>query len=146
MFKFGSNSIKNRGGIDPKLIEIDDLAITLTLVDYGHPADAGLRLAERQYQLFLDEKSECDGYDNISNHQPAIDGYGKALDFYAFVGGKASWEQAHLAMVACAYFQAASILGYEIEWGGLWKSKSTKLVNGISYGWDMPHINLIERV
>lgn len=144
MFQLSSKSKERREGIDPKLIEIDDLAITLTLVDFGHPADAGLRLDERQLELFLDDKSKCDGINNRSNHQAADDGYGKALDFYAFVNGKASWQQEHLAMIACAYFQAASILGYRIKWGGLWKSKNPKLINGIPYGWDCPHIELIE--
>ena len=86
----------------------------------------------------------CDGYDKLSNHQPAEDGYGKALDFYAFVNGKASWQLDHLTMVACAYFQAAAILGYRIKWGGLWKSSKPKFKNGIPYGWDCPHIELIE--
>ena len=139
MFKLSSTSKQRREGIDQRLIEIDDLAITLTLVDFGHPADAGLRSADRQFKLFVDGKSQCDGTNKISRHQ-----LGKALDFYAFVNGKASWKEEHLAMVACAYFQAASILGYKIKWGGLWKSSKPKLRNGIPYGWDCPHIELIE--
>lgn len=138
MFKLSSTSKNRREGVDPRLIEIDNLAITLTLVDYGHPADAGLRSADRQFELFVDGKSQCDGTNKISRHQS-----GKALDFYAFVNGKASWKEEHLAMVACAYFQAASILGYKIKWGGLWKSSNPKLRNGIPYGWDCPHIELI---
>lgn len=143
MFQLSSKSKQRREGVDPKLIEIDDLAITLTLVDFGHPADAGLRSSDRQFELFVGGKSQCDGTNKISNHQK-----GKALDFYAFVSGKASWQEEHLAMVACAYFQAASILGYRIKWGGLWKSSKPKpkpkLRNGIPYGWDCPHIELIE--
>ena len=138
MYKLSSKSKQRREGIDPRLIEIDDLAIQLTLVDFGHPADAGLRSAESQYELFTSNKSKCDGHSNISNHQK-----GKALDFYAFVNGRASWELDHLTMVACAYFQAASILGYRIKWGGMWKSSKPKTKNGIPYGWDCPHIELI---
>jgi len=139
MYKLSKRSKQRREGIDPRLIEIDDLAITLTLVDYGHPADAGKRTADRQHELYLDGVSECDGYSTISNHQS-----GKALDFYAYVDGCASWERDHLAMVACAYFQAAAILGYRIKWGGLWKSSKPKFKNGIPYGWDCPHIELID--
>lgn len=129
MFKLSNKSKQRRQGIDPRLIEIDDLAIILTVIDYGHPADAGLRLAERQHQLFLDKKSKCDGYIKISNHQ-----LGKALDFYAYVDGRASWEPEHLAQVACAYFRAASILGYKLKWGGLFAPN----------GWDKPHVELVE--
>ena len=143
-FKLSESSKQRREGVDPRLIEIDDLAITITLIDYGHPADAGVRTAGRQFELFQKKLSKCDGYEKLSNHQPAKDGYGKALDFYAFVFGRASWELEHLTIVACAYFQAASILGYRIKWGGLWKSKSPKVLSGIPYGWDAPHIELIE--
>ena len=139
MFKLSANSLRNREGIDPRLIEIDDLAITLTLVDYGHGKHAGLRTAEEQHQLYLAGKSHCDGQRLKSKHQT-----GRALDFYAFVNGRASWKHEHLAMVAAAYFQAASILGYRIKWGGLWKSRKPIIKNGVEYGWDMPHIELNE--
>lgn len=129
MFQLSNSSKRRRQGIDPRLIEIDDLAITLTIIDYGHPADSGLRSAKRQHELFLSGKSKCDGYSKLSNHQS-----GKALDFYAYVDGRASWKHKHLAQVACAYYQAASILGYKIRWGGLFKPN----------GWDMPHIELVE--
>ena len=138
-FKLSENSKKNREGVDPRLIEIDDLAITLTLIDYGHGKHSGLRDAEEQYGLYKDEKSNADGYVEISDHQ-----LGRALDFYAYVDGKASWDHAHLAIVALAQFQAAMILGYKIGWGGLWKRKKPKFTNGIPYGWDMPHIKIID--
>lgn len=144
MFKLSGRSKKRREGIDPRLIEIDDLAITLTLIDYGHPEYAGLRTAEEQYQLYLAGKSKCDGKVRKSNHQPAEDSYGKALDFYAYVDSIPSWNEAHLAIVACAYFQAAAILGYSIKWGGMWKRRTPRYINGIPYGWDMCHIELID--
>lgn len=139
MFRLSEKSKKNREGIDPRLIEIDDLAITLTLVDYGHGPDSGLRTTARQHELHVNGASLADGVNKRSKHQD-----GKALDFYAFVGGKASWKHQHLAMVACAYLQAASILGHKIEWGGLWKSRNPTIIDGIPYGWDCPHISLID--
>lgn len=144
-FSLSEKSKNRREGVDPRLIEISDLAIQITLVDFGHPQDGGVRTAERQNQLCKNGKSKCDGYEKLSNHQVAPgDTYGKALDVYAFVGGKASWEYEHLAMVACAFFQAACELGYRIKWGGLWKSKNPKISNGIPYGWDCPHIELLD--
>jgi len=139
MFRLSSTSKKRREGIDPRLIEIDDLAIQITLVDYGHPEYAGTRTGVDQLHLFTIGQSYADGIDTISDHQ-----LGKALDFYAYVDGKASWEPDHLAMVACAYFQAAAKLGYRIEWGGLWKTADPIIKNGISYGWDMPHIKILD--
>jgi peptidoglycan L-alanyl-D-glutamate endopeptidase CwlK len=133
-FALSSSSKKNRAGVDERLIRISDRAIEITLIDFGHGRDAGKRLASRQNELFRDERSERDGYIKKSYHQT-----GRALDFYAFIDGKASWEREHLAMVACAFLQAASELGIKITWGGLWRSKSHQF-----YGWDMPHIQLDE--
>jgi peptidoglycan LD-endopeptidase CwlK len=128
MFQLSSKSKQRREGVDSRLIEISDLAIQISAVDFGHPADSGKRTAERQNELFVAGKSKCDGYNNLSNHQS-----GKALDFYAFVDGKPSWDTEHLAMVAAAFLQAASILGYKLNWGGLWKSFK-----------DYPHVELVD--
>ncbi|MCK4822901.1 hypothetical protein KA005_44475 [bacterium] len=136
-FQLSKRSKKNREGIDSRLIEISDLAIQLTVIDFGHGNHAGLRIAKEQHQLFLDGLSKADGYDDIGEHQS-----GNALDFYAYVDGKASWQHHHLAMVAAAHLQAASILGYKIQWGGFWQRKNPKFKNGIPYGWDCAHIEL----
>ncbi len=138
MFELSKSSKNRRKNIDPRLIAISDLAIKITLVDFGHPQYAGFRTGEEQMKLFTDGKSMADGINTLSDHQ-----LGKALDFYAYVDGKASWEPAHLAMVACAFYQSASNLGFKIEWGGLWTYKKPMFVNGIPYGWDMPHVKLV---
>lgn len=133
-FQFSHSSLKNRHGVDPRLIAISDLALEISLIDFGHGPDSGLRSAERQEELFLEGKSLANGHSTKSKHQ-----LGRALDFYAYVDGKASWEPLHLSIVAAAFMQAAIILGYKIRWGGLWRKK-----NGGIYGWDMPHIELID--
>lgn len=136
-FSLSKNSKNNRKGINSKLIKISDLAIQITVIDFGHGPHSGLRVADEQNQLFLDGSSKADGYENLSEHQS-----GDALDFYAYVDGKASWESHHLAMVAAAHLQAASMLGISINWGGFWQRKIPKYKNGIPYGWDMAHIEL----
>jgi len=137
MYKLSQNSKQNREGVDSRLIEISDLAIQITRVDFGHGRYAGNRSAELQNELYQEGKSDLDGYNRKSYHQT-----GKALDFYAYVDGQASWHEPHLAMVACAFLQAASQLGYRISWGGLWSNRNGKKVEGIEYGWDCPHIQL----
>jgi len=128
VFRLSNRSKRRRSGVDPRLIEISDLAIQITVVDFGHPADGGLRSAERQNDMFHLGLSKCDGYKRLSKHQT-----GKALDVYAYVDGKASWDTEHLAMVAAAFLQAASMLGHKLEWGGLWTSFQ-----------DYPHFQLLD--
>lgn len=126
MFKLSENSKKNRAGVDSQLIEISDLAIQITVVDFGIPSLGGIRTSKQQQRLFHDGASKADGIHNKSNHQS-----GNALDFYAYVDGRASWNKYDLAMVACAHLQAASMLGYKLNWGGLWSNFK-----------DYPHIEL----
>ena len=113
-------------GVNKCLIKIADLAIMITAVDFGIPATGGLRTQDMQRVLFEDGLSRCDGYNKRSKHQT-----GNALDFFAYVDGKASWEKEHLAQVAAAFLQAACMLGIKIEWGGLWSGFQ-----------DMPHIQM----
>ena len=116
-FKLGTNSIKNLTGVDGRLIDIADLAIKLSNIDFGIPSSGGLRSTSDQAKLFEDGVSKADGVNNLSYHQS-----GKAVDVYAYVDGKASWEKEHLAIIAAAMLQASGQLGYELKWGGLWKS------------------------
>lgn len=115
MFELSNRSKKRMEGVDHRLIEIADLAITLTTIDFGIPGDGGIRTAVRQRELFDKNRSMCDGVENKSYHQS-----GMALDYFAYVDGKASWDVKHLAFVAAAFLQAASILGHKLEWSGLW--------------------------
>ena len=136
-FKLSVTSRTRMQGVNPDLIAITNLAIKITVIDFGIPFDGGIRTAQRQKALFDKGVSKADGYDHLSNHQS-----GNALDFYAYVDGEASWQSHHLAMVAAAHLQAASMLGIKINWGGFWERKIPKYKNGIPYGWDMAHIEL----
>ena len=125
-FELGKNSINNMTGIDDRLIDIAELAITLSPIDFGIPSSGGLRSTEDQAALYTSGKSKCDGRTNKSYHQT-----GKAIDVYGYVDGKASWDILHLTTIATAMLQASAQLGYELKWGGLWKSWQ-----------DMPHFEL----
>lgn len=114
-------------GIDRRLIDIMELAITKTKVDFGIPMQGGLRSAEEQNLLFKEGASKADGYLKLSKHQ-----LGRAVDVFAYVDGGASWKKEHLAMIACAVLQSASELGHKLKWGGLWKWE------------DMPHFELVD--
>ena len=137
MFRFSKTSNLRRLGVDCRLIQISDRALEISVIDFGIPKYGGIRTAEEQYELFLDGKSRADGTNDLSYHQS-----GKALDFFAFVDGNASWHPGHLAMVAAAFLQASAELGYRLTWGGLWLP--VKTTNGVPHGWDAGHVQLEE--
>lgn len=139
MFYLSAASLRNSEGIEEGMIEVRNVALKISLVDFGHAPHSGLRTVETQHEMYLDGKSKADGINHRSKHQD-----GKALDFFAFVNGKPSWHHPHLAMVAAALLQAGNIVGYPVTWGGLWLPKKPTIIDGIPYGWDCGHIEAIE--
>lgn len=125
-FRFSRTSEAYLSTVDERLQAIARRAIQISKVDFGIPEFGGLRTAEEQNVMYSNGSSELDGYDKKSYHQT-----GKALDIFAYVDGRGSWEREHLSMVACAMLQAANELGYKLKWGGLWVSFV-----------DMPHFQL----
>lgn len=126
MFQFSKTSKERMAGVDARLIQVMEEAIKLSPIDFGIPEHGGLRTAEEQHSLYLNKASEKDGYVKKSYHQS-----GKALDVFAYVNGKNSWDEGHLTTIATAVLQAANSLGYKVEWGGLWKDFV-----------DMPHFQI----
>lgn len=127
-WKLSKSSRKNRSGVDARLILISDRALEISPIDFGIPEYGGVRSASTQNKLYIEGLSECDGYIKISDHQLR-----KALDFFAYKHGSASWDEDVLAIVAAAHLQAANELGIKLGWGGLWKGYK-----------DMPHLYLMD--
>ena len=125
-YKLGKRSLRILTTVHSDLEKIAHRAIQLTPIDFGIPSTGGYRSPEEQHELFLDGASKCDGYTRLSNHQS-----GNALDFYAYIDGRANWDRENLALIACAFLQAANQLGIKLQWGGLWENFV-----------DMPHIEL----
>lgn len=71
--------------------------------------------------------TNCDGHLVKSPHQSGL-----ALDFYAYIDGKANYEPANMALIATCWFEQASNMGIDIDWGGSFRSMS-----------DAPHVEII---
>ena len=123
-------------GVNVELTTVFNEAIKNSPIDFGVPGLGGLRTADQQSKLFKAGKSKCDGVEKRSYHQS-----GNALDFYAYVDGKASWKIHHLSMVASVIMTTAKRLKKEgkisidLYWGGQFGSSDFN-------GWDMPHIEI----
>lgn len=111
---FSEASMTRLRTVDIRLQMIFREALRSSPIDFGIPEYGGKREAEEQHQLFLDGKSQLDGYEKESYHQS-----GKAVDIYAYVG-KASWDEKHLRLLAGHILGTAKRLGFELFWGGDW--------------------------
>lgn len=130
MYQLSKKSKKVLDTVDSRLIEIIEEAINLTPIDFGIPPTGGKRTAEEQHVLFEKGWSKCDGYKKKSYHQS-----GKAVDVYAYVNGKASWEVHHLNLIAGVILTVAKQKGVNLRWGGTFGSKDFN-------GWDKPHFEI----
>lgn len=136
-FNFSKSSVTNMEGVHTDLITIFTEAIKNSPIDFGVPKDGGLRSQGEQNLIFQSGKSKCDGFENKSNHQT-----GNALDFYAYVNKKASWDKVHLSIIAGVIMATAKRLlkegkiSIEIKWGGEFGSDSF-------HGYDYPHIEVV---
>lgn len=115
MYKFSKTSLDRMSGVDPRLIEIATLALSMSKIDFGIPQNGGVRTESDQYKLFSEGLSQRDGIHKRSAHQDGL-----AIDLFAYVDGKASWDIGHMAQVAAAMLQASIKLGHKIQWGGFW--------------------------
>lgn len=139
-YKLSTKSYARLVGVHPELMLVITESIKNSPIDFGIPADGGVRTDERQHEMFLDPaiKTKCDGYHIKSRHQIKPDGYGHAFDVFAYVNGSASWEPHHLAMVAGCILTTAKRLKKEgkisidLYWGGQFGCADFT-------GWDYPH-------
>jgi peptidoglycan L-alanyl-D-glutamate endopeptidase CwlK len=115
MYQLSKRSTRHLNGVNPLLIDVVKLALTLTKVDFGIPSSGGFRTVDEQNALFRTGNSQLDGLVKISNHQT-----GNAFDVFAYVDGKGSWDFDDLAEVATAILAAASKLKVPLTWGGHW--------------------------
>lgn len=137
MFQFSKQSRDRLIGVDEYMIEIMRVALERSPIDFGIPLDGGLRTVERQKELYAQGRTKpgkiitkTDGVKNKSNHQS-----GKAVDIYAWVDGKPSWESKYMYIIAGVVLSTAKEMGMEVIWGGTFGSKTWD-------GWDKAHFEL----
>ena len=135
-YKFSKRSKERMKGVNWQLILLFEEAIKVSPIDFGIPGLGGTRTYVEQKALYDAGSSKCDGYARISRHQEAA-----ALDFYAYINGKASWDKVHLTMVATTILITAARLkdqgdiDCDITWGATFGSRDYT-------GWDFPHIQI----
>ncbi|MBL4811007.1 MAG: M15 family metallopeptidase [Rhodobacteraceae bacterium] len=131
-FSLSKKSRANLSGVHPRLIEVVELAIVLTVQDFS--VGGGARTAAEQNALYQQGRSKPgkivthkDGHKHKSNHQITADGTGHAVDLVPFANGAMRWDWPLIYPVAEAMQEAASQLGVELRWGGVWDRSLAEL-------------------
>lgn len=137
MARFSKRSKDALIGVHPDLVRVMEAAILDTPVDFT--IIEGVRTQARQATLYAQGRTTkgaivtyADGVKKKSNHQKKADGYGHAVDLYAFTNGKIQFNDvASLKLIAVHIKAVAACLGVAITWGGDWKKP-----------YDPPHFQL----
>ena len=128
-FKFSQRSIDNLKQIHPDLVKVMTESIKTSPVDFT--ITDGLRTTAQQQALYARGRTApgkivtyTDGVKNKSNHQAKSDGYGYAVDLYAYYNGSVQVDddKTIINKIAPHIKATAKKLGINVEWGGDWES------------------------
>ena len=125
MNKASRRTRENLKGVNHKLIAVVGYALAISEVDFW--VNEGLRTTEKQQEYFKTGASQLDGINKKSNHQ-----LGRAVDIY-YVGWKNtdSSNDPRWKKLRDTFELAGKQLGIKLEFGYDW-------------GWDKPHIQLVD--
>jgi len=119
-FKLSKRSLSRLNNVEAVLIAIFVDAIKDSPHDFGIPRFGGHRTAEDQHSLYAQRPkiTTKDGYKKKSKHQS-----GRAIDIFAYVDGKATWDPKYYEPIA-RHIQKVALEQYNIKlrWGGDWKT------------------------
>lgn len=114
MFELSTKSLRHLDSVHPDLGRVARKAIQISSIDFG--ISEGVRSYARQVELVQENKSKT----LHSLHLLQPDGYGHAIDVYAWINDKAEWRNKYYGPIVQAFVTAAISLEVQIEFGHLW--------------------------
>lgn len=130
-YKLSQKSLDKMNGVHPDLVRVIKLAIEITPRDFG--ITQGVRTQAEQDDLYAQGRTKPGKivtWTRNSKHIKQADGYGHAIDFVAYDGGKISWDEKHYPEIIKAILEAARRLGVKVVSGSQWTNQ------------DLPHVEL----
>lgn len=121
-YQFSANSEKELNTATENLQKVFRLAIKVSQVDFG--VSEGYRPVKRQQKLYAQGRTEpgkivtnVDGINKLSDHNEEPS---KAVDIYAWVDGKVTYEEKYMMYLGGVITACANKLGINIKWGANW--------------------------
>jgi hypothetical protein len=149
-FALGAKSLGFATRVDPRLLEVAKLAITLSAQDFGFSAEQSRTVAEEAQEV-------REGFSHTMHSHHIIDcepgwaapGCSGAVDAVAWDGEKFVWEWPRQYVIAAAFKAASLRLGIPITWGGCWGKLMSEIpgddaaaMKAAQSGFDGPHFEL----
>jgi peptidoglycan L-alanyl-D-glutamate endopeptidase CwlK len=129
MGSFSKRSKSRLIGVLPIMVQVFEVAIKNSPYDFGIPEGGGRRSDQDQLDMFAIGRTTQINRKPVtwtlnSKHKAKEDGFGYAIDIYAYVNGKASWDRKKYLEPIARHVQkvAREEFCVEIDWGfDLWK-------------------------
>ena len=136
--RFSQNSKDKLKGVDPDIVAVLNIAIIESPYDFS--IVQGVRSQDYQDELYTQGRTTAalraagimdkEGKPHLpkvtwtrnSKHIPAEDGYGKAIDFAAYIDGKISWDDKYYKPIADKIISVGKKMGVELESGAYWNT------------------------
>ena len=128
-FRLGHGTRQNLRGCHPTILELAELVITRTTVDFCVIPGGGFRSKQQA------ENNAKRGTGVLTSRHLT----GDAIDFVAFVDGKPSWELKHYGPLMECVYECADELNFLFVHGADWNCNG-KLGEAGTKEWDWPHI------
>lgn len=144
MYKFSINSKRELNTCHKDIRTVFNKAITLSDIDFG--ISEGHRSKERQQELYAQGRTKpgrivtyVDGIKIMSKHNyyPSM-----AVDIFAWVDNRVSYEVKDLAYIAGVILSVAKEMRVNMRWGGNW-DRDGVIIDDQRFI-DLPHFELIE--
>jgi peptidoglycan L-alanyl-D-glutamate endopeptidase CwlK len=127
-FVLGAGSLANIAKVDPRLVAVAKLAITLSTQDFGFsvpqwrtPAEEEREVAEHFSETLHSHHLVNDGAGSTGwEHTQPAPGFCGALDAVPWDGAKFVWDWPLIYPIAAAFKAASFHLHIPITWGGVW--------------------------
>lgn len=134
-FVLGSRSLERLKGVDPRLVNVVKLAISLSEIDFS--VLEGVRTLARQRELYAQGRTKPGKIVTWTMKSKHIEG--KAVDLIPY---PLDWNDlVKFNKIAAAMFRAAKQLGIKIRWGADWDGDGKPREKGET---DSPHFELVD--
>jgi peptidoglycan L-alanyl-D-glutamate endopeptidase CwlK len=159
-FVLGAGSLANIAKVDPRLVAVAKLAITLSTQDFGFsvpqwrtPAEEEREVAEHFSETLHSHHLVNDGAGSTGwEHTQPAPGFCGALDAVPWDGAKFVWDWPLIYPIAAAFKAASLRLATPITWGGCWgrlmseipgdDAAAMQAAQAAGRGFDGPHYEL----
>jgi peptidoglycan L-alanyl-D-glutamate endopeptidase CwlK len=125
-YVLGARSLSFITKVDPRLVKVAQLAITLTTQDFGFTEEQSRTVAEEQQKIDQGASQTLRSHHLINDGSltwektPSQVGFSGALDAVPWNGTAFVWEWPRIYNIAAAFRAASDQLATPITWGGVW--------------------------